>query len=119
MAISQRLTRKFQQTLGNEPAEDLVRWMDHVDTRGEEVRDLIAQVREWREASRADFAELRQEMHAGFARGREDLTQAVHALELADANLRTELANVRADLLKWSFLFWVTTLGAVVLSSLR
>ncbi|MEX2179223.1 MAG: hypothetical protein WD801_10965 [Gemmatimonadaceae bacterium] len=101
MAVSPRLARKFQQTLGSDAAEDLVSWMDQVDSQGEDVRVLIARIGEWREASRADLAELRQEVHS----------------EIAD--VRSELANVRADLIKWSFVFWATTLGAVLLTRLR
>ena len=37
----------------------------------------------------------------------------------ANADVRSELAKVRADLIKWSFVFWSTTLGAVLLTGLR
>jgi len=55
MGITPRLSRKLNQMLGEE-AEDLVNWMDHVDAQGAE----------WREATRADLAEQRQEMLTGF-----------------------------------------------------
>jgi hypothetical protein len=29
------------------------------------------------------------------------------------SEIRTEIAGVRVDVLRWSFLFWVTQLGAI------
>lgn len=75
MAIPQHLHRKLQQTLGQEAAEDLVSWMESVDS------------------NRADIAELRHEMQVGFAR------------------LEATIERRAADLMKWSFVFWV---GAVI-----
>ncbi|MEX2179226.1 MAG: hypothetical protein WD801_10980 [Gemmatimonadaceae bacterium] len=112
MAVSPRLARKFQQTLGSDAAEDLVSWMDQVDSQGEDVRVLIARIGEWREASRADLAELRQEMHSADADARADIRSL-------RSDMRADMANVRADLIKWSFVFWATTLGAVLLTRLR
>ena len=77
MPVSPRLFRKLQQTLGDE-AEDLVNWIHQVDGQRNELRESI----------RADFAELRQEMHSGFAR-------------------------LEANLLKWSFLFWLGAIAAI------
>ena len=133
MAVSRRLARKFQETLGIDAAEDLVSWMGENDSQREEVRALIARVGEWREASRADLAETRQEIHAGLTGLREDMQsglgelrqemnvgfgqvrEELHALQLADERLRTAIANARADLLIWSFGFWVAAVGAFAL----
>lgn len=138
MAVPRRLARKLQQTLGDEAAQDLVTWMDQVDTQRDDLRALIRQVAERQESARADMAELRQEMHLGFAELRQEMqagfaqVRELIAAETAErkvadaelradfvesrASLRAEIANVRADLLKWSFVFWVTTLGAVLLT---
>jgi hypothetical protein len=74
--------------------------MEHMDAQRDDVRLLIARIGEWREAARADVAELRQKMHTG------------------DSTLRTDLAGVRADVIKWSFVFWaanlLTMLGVMV-----
>ena len=123
MGITPRLSRKLNETLGEEAAEDLVNWMDDVD----------AQRAEWREAMRADFAELRQEMQAGFAQG--DAKHAGLRLEMQSgfaelrqemrvgfATLRQEMAHLEAgferrlgDLIKWSFVFWVGAVGAIAM----
>ena len=103
MAITTRLSRKLHQTLGEDAAEDLVNWMQQVDTQRAELRELNelnfsrfdARLAEAREAMRADLAELRQEMQAGLTR------------------VETKLEKRTADLIKWSFVFWVGAVGAI------
>jgi hypothetical protein len=82
MSIPPPLQRKLQQTLGPEAAEDLVSWMEGVDS------------------NRADIAELRNEMQIGFAR-----------IEARFAAVETIIERRTAELMKWSFVFWV---GAVI-----
>lgn len=77
MPVPPRLFKKLHETLGDE-AEDLVNWMHQIDGQRSELRESI----------RADFAELRQEMHAGFGR-------------------------LESNLLKWSFVFWVAAVTAI------
>jgi hypothetical protein len=50
--------------------------------------------------------ELRQEMAVGDAALRVTLLEGL-------ANIRTEMAGLRADVLRWSFLFWVGQVGAI------
>ncbi len=49
------------------------------------------------DSMRADIAELRHEMQVGFAR--------------LEAKIETTMARGTAELIKWSFVFWV---GAVI-----
>ena len=79
MATSSHLSRKLRETLGPEAAEDLVTWMQEIDTH------------------RGEISELRREMHAGFAR--------------LESKFGEQLSEAKADLIKWSFVFWV---GAVL-----
>lgn len=114
MSLTPRLSRKLHDTLGDEAAEDLVSWMQeresyHGDLRAEmragfakldarlgDLRETMrADIAEFRETTRADIAELRQQMEAG------------------DAGLRQEMVQRSADLIKWSFLFWVGAVGAI------
>lgn len=114
MPITTRLSRRLRQTLGEEAAEDLVNWMQQADENRAELRELHelyvsrmdARFAEAREASRADLAELRQEMQAGFAKAREDLQVGLSRIE-------TKLEQRTADLMKWSFVFWVGAVGAI------
>jgi ABC-type phosphate transport system auxiliary subunit len=114
MAITTRLSRKLHQTLGDEAAEDLVTWMQQVDAQRAELRELNelnfsrfdARLAEAREAMRADLAELRQEIQAGFAKWDGELRQGL-------ARVETKLEQRTADLIKWSFVFWVGAVGAI------
>lgn len=86
MAIPQFLHQKLQQAFGQEATEYLVSWMESVDS------------------NRADIAELRHEMQIGFGRLESKIDHALAKME-ATIERRT------AELLKWSFAFWV---GAVL-----
>ena len=51
------------------------------------------------ESLRGDVAELRHEMQLGFAR--------------LEGSLDAKIGQLRADLMKWSFVFWVGAVGAI------
>jgi hypothetical protein len=114
MPITARLSHKLHQTLGDDAAEDLVNWIQQVDAHRAELRDLNelylsridARFAEARGAGRADVAELRQEMQAGFATLRQELQAGLRSLE-------TKLEQRTAELMKWSFVFWVGAVGAI------
>jgi hypothetical protein len=89
MPIPPHLKRRLQHSLGTEAAEDLVSWMEGVDN------------------ARADIAELRHEMEVGFAR----VDSKFAALDGRFSALETLIERRTADLMKWSFGFWI---GAVV-----
>ena len=92
MPVTPRLSRKLHQALGEEAAEDLVNWIQQLDAQRAEV------------ATRADLAELRQEMKVGFAELRQEI-----------AHLEARLERRIADLIKWSFVFWVGAVGAIAM----
>lgn len=118
MPITTRLSRKLHQALGDEAAEDLVNWMQQVDVQRVELRELNelnfsrfdARLAEAREATRADVAELRQETRAGFVELRAEFRQA---LQVGLSGVETKLEQRTADLMKWSFVFWVGAVGAI------
>ena len=85
--------------MGDEAAEDLVNWMHHMDANRAELRELM-EVYSARIDSR--FAEMRQAMETGFARA-----------ETRSAQLEAKFERRFADLLKWSFVFWVGAVGAI------
>jgi hypothetical protein len=101
--ITPRLSRKLQQTLGEEAGVEFVNWMHHVGAR---VADTVTRgdLAEVREAMRADLAELRQEMQVGFAKMHEEM-----------ARLETRFERRFSDLIKWSFVFWVGAVGAIAM----
>ena len=100
MAVPQHLRRQLREALGQEAAEDFVSWMDSVDN------------------ARADIAELRSEMQVGFARVdarisalEANIERRFGALEGRFGALESAIERRTADLMKWSFAFWI---GAVV-----
>lgn len=92
MFASRHLSNKLRETLGSEAGEELMTWLD--------------EERSERQTLRADVAELRQEMDAGFAKLGADVTAQLHALDL-------RLIETKADLMKWSLVFWVSAVGAI------
>ena len=92
MPVTPRLSRKLHLALGEEAAEDLVNWIQQLDAQRADV------------ATRADLAELRQEMKVGFAELRQEI-----------AHLEARLERRIADLIKWSFVFWVGAVGAIAM----
>ena len=99
MPVTVRLSKNFYERFGDELVDELVEWFNLVDS------TYRSDLREMNEANFARFdakleqrvAELRGEMHAGFAR------------------LDKTIADARADLIKWSFVFWVGAVAAIAM----
>jgi len=81
MALPRSLTRKLQETFGQDTGGDLVTWL-------EEEREDRAQLH-------AQVAALRHEMLA------------------IETRLSTKIAEVKSDLMKWSFLFWCGAVASI------
>jgi hypothetical protein len=82
MPVTAKLSKRFYDVLGEDIANELVDWFNAVDL-----------------SYRADLRELNE---LNFARFDAKLEQRV-------AELRTELHGLRADLLRWMFGFWIST----------
>jgi len=137
MPVTARLSKRFYEALGEDVANELVDWFNAVDaTYKTDLRDLIevqaqrfdAKLEQRLAETRAD---LRTEMHAGFAQLRTEMgalagelrTEMVSGsaalrteMGVGFAQARTEMANLRAELIKWMFLFWLGSVGATLLS---
>lgn len=124
MPVTARLSRKFYDQFGDEIANELLDWFNQVDAAYKsDLRDLsevyfarfdakleqrAAQLEAKLDQRTAEpdakielrGAELRTEMGAGFAR--------------AEVRLDAGLASLRAELVKWMFLFWAGTALTVV-----
>src|SRR6185503_4770541 len=111
--VTAKLLRKFYEAFGQEVTVELVDWANELDsTHRAELRDLAEQYFGRFEAKleqrlAEEIGGLRNEMHASFAA------------------LRTDMAALRGDTIKWMFTFWagsaVTTVATVwgVVSPLR
>ena len=140
MPVTARLSKRFYEALGEDVANEMVDWFNAVDTTYKtDLRDLIevqaqrfdAKLEQRLAETRAD---LRTEMHAGFADLRTEAGQVRTEMGVGFAQLRaemgalagelrtemgvgfaqvrTEMASLRAELIKWMFLFWLGTVAA-------
>jgi hypothetical protein len=130
MAVAVKLSRKLYETLGDEAAEAMVTWMESVERNRAELREasdmVFARIDARFGEMEARFGqmearfqalldrrigalrdELRDEMHAGFGR-----------LDARISGVEMKIDQRFADLLKWSFTFWIgstlTLVGALV-----
>lgn len=102
MPVTAKLSKRFYETFGDDIANELVDWFNKVDaTYHSDLREL----------NELNFARFDAKLEQRIAEVKADLRQEVGALR---ADLQTGLANQRSELLKWMFLFWVTTIGGLV-----
>jgi ABC-type phosphate transport system auxiliary subunit len=120
MPVTAKLSQKFYQRLGDDIATELVEWFNAVDaTYRSDVR-AIADAQSARiDAQMGQMrAELRQEIAGLGAELRQEIGESRSALHQEIGELRTEtragFADLKAELLRWMFLFWVGTMGTVL-----
>ena len=89
MPITAKLSRKLYETFGDEAAGDMVDWMHQVDAQRVELRELA-------------------ELH--FARFETRLAQVEATIV---GRLEAKIEQRTADLMKWSFMFWVGAVAAI------
>jgi hypothetical protein len=82
-----RLSKEFYDTLGEKVADELVTWLNTVDT---------AYRNEFRELFESNFGRVEARMR-----------------EL-EARIDAKLETLKSELLRWMFLFWVGTMGTVL-----
>jgi hypothetical protein len=87
MPVTAKLSRKFYDKLGDEAANELVEWLNAMDT---------SYRQEFRELFDANFARLEARMDA------------------FEARVDAKLEALKSELLRWMFLFWVGTMGTVL-----
>jgi len=117
--VTAKLSKRFYEVLGEDVANELVDWFNAVDlTYRSDLRELNElnfarfdakleqRLAELRAELRQEIAELRSQLFGETARARMD-----NATEFG--RVRTELQQVRTELLRWMFGFWVTTLLAL------
>ena len=124
MPVTAKLSRKFYEVFGDEIANELVEWFNLVDATYRlelrEINELNYQRFEAKLEQRlAEFgAELRTEFRTDMGKLRGELEMHRTELEKLRAELTTGLAGQRAELLRWMFLFWIGTVGPLLLASL-
>jgi chromosome segregation ATPase len=131
MSITGRLTRKLYETLGEDAANEMVDWMHRVDSQRAELRDLnelnfsrtearFAEMNGRLEEIEARLEKVearldRLEPHLGDMEHRlgAGLADVRRDLETGLARLEMTIERRTADIMKWSFGFWVGSVLAI------
>jgi hypothetical protein len=113
MPVTARLSKKFYDAWGEALAQDLVDWFNQVDA------TYRADLKELNDLNFARFdAKLEQriaQLDAKMDRQMAELRAEVRALEQRfEGRLESSLATLKADIIKWMFLFWVGTALTVI-----
>ena len=119
MPVTAKLSRKFYEQLGDEVANELVEWFNAVDS------TYKSDMKELNELSwnrfRAElhseldqhFSGIRREFDARFAgidRRFATMDSQFAGIETRFALVDVKIADLRAELIKWMFLFWIGTI---------
>ena len=91
MPVTAKLSQSFYNKLGDDVANELVEWFNSVDA-----------------TYRSDLREINELNFARF-----DAKLELRLAELR-TELRTDIAALRAELIKWSFVFFATAALAVI-----
>jgi len=112
--VTAKLSRKFYETLGEDVTNELVEWFNQVD---------LAYRTDLRELNELNFARFDAKLEQRVAESEARLQQRVGQLETRvelgfaelDARLDAKLGAMRAELIKWMFLFWVGSVGLALM----
>jgi len=117
------LYEKLKPRLGEEEARSLLEFIEStVEQRAVTKADLQQAIASLREEMRQLEGALREEIRQGDASLREEIRQIDASLREEIHTLRGEMYKMRADLIKWSFAFWVgnvTVLSGIMFALLR
>ena len=114
MAVTIKLSRNFYDKLGEDVANEFVNALNAVDASyRSELRDIIGQ----------QFVALEAKQLQRLTEFRADIDQRLAGLDIKwterwtalDAKLDRSIAQLKSELLRWMFGFWVTILGALFL----
>jgi hypothetical protein len=95
--VTARLSKRFYDVLGEDIANELVDWFNAVD---------LTYRTDLRELNELNFARFDAKLEQRLAELRAELRTDIAGLRV---EFHTELQQVRTDLLRWMFGFWVTT----------
>jgi hypothetical protein len=98
MPVTARLLQRLHESLGDEATNDLFAWWEEAATVNRAAVREVADLYYARFEARLEkgLGEVRSDMDKGFVEVRSEMD--------------SRLANQRADLIKWMFIFWVGTM---------
>ena len=138
MPVTAKLSQKFYQRLGDDVANELVEWLNAVDTSyRQEFKDLFeanfgrleARMDELRAEVRYETGEVRSLLGRAETRFDERTASLASRLDARidehraetrsgfgniESRMDAKLSELKSELLRWMFLFWVGTMGTVL-----
>ena len=117
MPVTAKLSKEFYDRLGERVANELVNWFNEVDaTYRADLRDLND-----RNFTRFEYkldqrmAELEARLNARIDRVETGFSAKIDRVEAElSAKIDAKIDALRAELIKWSFLFWIGTVVTIV-----
>jgi hypothetical protein len=120
MPVTAKLSQQFYQRLGDDVANELVDWLNAVDTSyRQEFKDLF-------EANfgrvEAELAALRSEFQGRLEALRSELfgrmdtveSRLSGRMESLESRVDAKLDRLESRLIRWMFLFWIGSVGTVL-----
>jgi hypothetical protein len=105
MPVTAKLSQKFYQRLGDDVANELVEWLNAVDTSyRQEFKDLFE----------ANFGRVEAQMGELRAEVRHEMGEVRADVGRLESRVDAKLSELKSELLRWMFLFWVGTMGTVL-----
>jgi hypothetical protein len=102
--LTAKLSRRFYEKFGDEIVNELVELLNRVDTA------YRTELREQNEANYARFeAKLDQRVAELGAALRAEMAEMAKSLRAEVVSLKVEVHALKAELIKWMFLFWSVT----------
>jgi hypothetical protein len=103
--VTAKLSKRFYDVLGEDVANELVDWFNAVD---------LTYRTDLRELNDLNFARFDAKLEQRLAELRSDLLVELRTgLQQVRSDAHIELQQVRTELLRWMFGFWVTTLLSI------
>ncbi len=122
MPIGAILSRKLYETFGDEAANEMIDWMQRVDAHRAELRELNeltvsrfdARLGQFKAELESRIEALSGELRAGLAKTDAQVADLRRDMETGFARLETRIEQRTADIMKWSFVFWVGSVATLV-----
>ncbi len=109
LPVTAKLSKKFYDTLGEDIANELVDWFNQVDTTyRSDLRDL----------NELNFARFDAKLEQRIAEVRADIAvlhgKVESRVDALSSKIDTQAESLRAELIKWMFLFWLGTVATML-----
>lgn len=120
MPVTAKLSRQFYERLGEDVANELVEWFNAVDATYRADLTHLNEVNFQRFDAKLEqrLAQSDAKLEQRFSEVKTDIMRLEERMDRRfDAIIQqqqTALAELRAELVKWMFLFWVGTLGTLI-----